>query len=281
MAFFCGVYGYEITREFTVCGMRFVPRYTSFQEAQKAARDLNHYNLTATIYADEFPQELLFRLEAVLSFVEHLDVLVTVPEMLTSSEPQTQLPSVLLTARRNNGGGAMIGSDTFFRQSRPQFVEKALLRLADATHCESTGYRTLFFKSTETFRQKRPFLEVSYFLLFSGLETYVRRTLNDFHTREVAVVLNRRLTALGFNTCNFSPIAPERSMDTYARLRNALFHDSNFEARRTHHGNVLTFRLEQYISQFRILVDLVVLKATDFDDGHINWNAWLDRQLFK
>ena len=281
MAFFCGVYGYEITREFTVCGLRLVPRHTSFQDAQEAARDLNRYNLTATIIADELPQELLFRLEAVLSFVEHLDVLVTEPELLTSSDQLTQLPSVLLTAKRHNGGGAMICSDTLFRQSRPKFIEKAMMRLADSAYCESTGYRTLFFKSTETFRLRRPFLEVSYFLLFSGLETYVRRTLNDFQTREVAVVLNRRLAALGFNTCNFSSTAPERSMDSYARLRNALFHNSNFEARRSHRGSSLTYRLEQYISPFRILVDLVVLKATDFDDGHINWNAWLDRQLFK
>jgi hypothetical protein len=29
------------------------------------------------------------------------------------------------------------------------------------------------------------------------------------------------------------------------------------------------------------LVGLVVIKATDFDDGHLNWNAWIDRQLFK
>jgi hypothetical protein len=244
MSLVCGIYGYEITRPFSACGMRFVPRHTSYQEARDAARNLERYNLTAVVVADEFAGDHLFRLEAVLSFIEHLDVIVTKPEPLTATDGHDQFPQVLSTTRRHNGGGAMIGSDTFFRDSRPTFVEKAMQRLADTSHCEATGYRTLFFKATETFRQRKPFLEVSYFLLFSGLETHVRRILKDSDTK-IAVLLTRHLCTLGFNVCNFSPDAPERSMDTYARLRNALFHNSKFEAHRKVSNTMRTYRLEE------------------------------------
>jgi len=139
----------------------------------------------------------------------------------------------------------------------------------------------LFFKTTETFRQRRPFIEVSYFLLFSGLETYVRTSLNDFESRNVADLLNRHLCTLGFNVFSFSEAQPDRSMDTYTRLRNALFHNSKFEAHRNIHGIEYTYHLSDFYAQFLILVALVVVKATDFDDGHINWDAWIDRQLIK
>lgn len=276
-----GIYGFEITRPFSACGMSFKPLLTTFPDAQESARDLRQYNLTAIVEADDLPTELLFRLEAVLSFIEHLDVIVTEPEPLSTSDGFSQFSNVLLTARRHNGGGAVIGSDIFFKNSRAMFVEQAIQRLGDSAYCDATGYKTLFFKTTETFRQKRPFLEVSYFLLFSGLETYVRKTLNDFTTREVAQLLNRRLRAMGFNVFHFSPTQPARSMDTYARLRNALFHNSTLEATRNIDGTVQTYRLTSYYSQFLILLGLGVLRATDFDDGHTNWDAWIDRQLHK
>ena len=69
-------------------------------------------------------------------------------------------------------------------------------------------------------------------------------------------------------------------MDTYARLRNALFHTSDFKAIRKSGVGVVHYKLFDYFSQLMMLVNLVVLKATDFDDGHINWDSWIDRQLF-
>jgi len=281
MPFVCGIYGFEITRPFEVYGMQFVPLINSFREAQDSARVLDQYNLTAVVIAEDFSRDLLFRLEAVLSFIEHLDVIVTEPMPLELPQPHDQFPKVLRTSRRHNGGGAIIGSDTFFPNSRATFIEKALQRLGDSAYCEATGYRVLFFKTTETFRQRKSFIEVSYFLLFSGLETYVRKSLNDFNSRDVAALLNKHLSKLGFKVFSFSESQLERSMDTYARLRNALFHSSKFEAHRTIHGSVHTYQLTDFYAQFLILVALVVVKATDFDDGHLNWDAWIDRQLLK
>jgi hypothetical protein len=261
--------------------MQFVPLINSFHEAQDSARDLDQYNLTAVVIADEFPGDILFRLEAVLSFIEHLDVIVTKPMPLELTQPHDQFSKFLRTSRRHNGGGAIIHSDAFFSNSRATFIEKALQRLGDSAYCEATGYRTLLFKTTESFRQRKPFIEVSYFLLFSGLETYVRKSLNDFDSKEISVLLNKHLRTLGFNVFHFNECQLERSMDTYARLRNALFHSSKFEAHRTVRGSVYTYQLINFYAQFLILVALVVVKATDFDDGHLNWDAWIDRQLLR
>lgn len=282
MALVCGIYGYEITRAFTVCGMQFLPILTSHDEAKAAARDLEQYNLTAVVVADDFPGDILFRLEAVLSFIEHLDVVVSQPTLVTEpKQPHNQFPQTIRTSPRHNGGGAILWSDTFFPASRPTFIEKAVQRLGDLAHCEATGYKTLFFKTTETFRQRRPFMEVSYFLLFSGLETYVRKSLIDFKPTGVASLLDKHLRALSFNVQKTTENQPERAMETYAKFRNALFHNSKFEAELKVGGIKNIYQLTDFYYQFLMLVTLVVVKATDFDDGHINWDAWVDRQLFK
>lgn len=257
-----------------------MPRLTSFQEARAASRDLSQYNLTAVVIARNFPDDLLFKLEAVLSFIEHMDVIVTSSVLIDTPSPFDQFPMHIRTPRRHNSGAAIVGSDIFFPNSRPTFIEKAIKCLRDSAYCNGTGFRTLFFKTVETFRSRKSFIEVSYFLLFSGLEAYARKSQNDFHTREVAVVLTKQLSSLQFDVCTFKADQLERSMDTYARLRNALFHYGDLETRRNIQGRIQTYRLTDYYSHFQVLVALVVLRATDFDDGHINWDAWVDRQLF-
>ncbi len=277
--FVCGIYGFEFTRQFTVDGLSFVPLFSAHDEAYRAARDLDHYHLTGAVVADMFDDDLVFRLEAVLSFIEHLDAVITTPEQLTGATATAQFAKTLKTSRRHNGGGARIMRDVYSAESRPEFIRKTLARLADTSYCEATGYHTLFFKSVETFRQRRPFIEVSYFLLFSGLETYVRNTLVDFDSKDVTQLLVKRLRAMGFDVCHFRKADLMRSMDSYARLRNALFHNGKFKAERPADG--LQYNLIDYFSHFSFLVALTVIKATDFDDSHINWDAWIDMQPFK
>lgn len=276
----CPVYGFEFTRPFTVGALQFEPLYTSYDVATAKARDVQQYNLTGIVSTDSYESEVMFRLEAILSFVEHLDVAIGSPSALRTGKPFEGIPEVARVAARHSGGGAVVADDTFFPDSRREFIELALAKLSDDAYCHATGYRTLFFKATEPFRQRRPFLEVSYFLLFSGLETYVRRTLGDPHCREVAQLLNKRLRQLGFRVYNYRPTELGRSMDTYARLRNALFHGSEFQAVRKTKSGAVQYKLLDYFAQFMLLVNLVVLKATDFDDGHVNWDSWIDRDIF-
>lgn len=195
----CAIYGYEFTREFIYRSLRFIPRHESAADSHRGARDLKRYNLTGVVLLDSYDDHQMFCLEAVLSFVEHLDVLISDPTELPVGDYFSVFPAVARTTKRHDGGGAVLNRDTFFPSVRPDFICLAMDRLADSYFCEASGWNTLFFKTTVPFRQRSPYLEVSYFLLFSGLETYVRLTLGDQTPTSVSELIARRLQQLGFN----------------------------------------------------------------------------------
>lgn len=277
----CGIYGYQITRPIDLPGLRIEPRTRDYKQAKQWARDSNTYQLTAVLKGASISDSLLFNLEAVLSFVERLDVLISSPIELTEADPFAQLPPSITTHQRNSGGGAVIGEDTFFHSSRSMFISKALDRLLDKAFCEQTQFNVLFFKYVETFRQRRPFIEVTYFLLYSALESYARSVTNDRSSRNSSVPVCSVLTGHGFDVQIERPHDLKRAVSTYTHLRNALFHNNEFTAIVNVNGTLVELRLFDYLFNISQLVALVVLKAIDFDDGHINWNSWIDQQPFK
>ena len=261
--------------------MRIQPRTAQHQEAKRLARDLDVYHLTAVLVADSAADENLFNLEGALSFIEHLDVLVTPPVPQTGTDPFSLVPKSIRLHHRNSGGGAVIGEDTFFHDSRASFVQKALGKLQDQAFCERTQFKTLFFKCVEPFRQRKPFIEVSYFLLFSGLESFARAVRSDRATRNAAVPICALLKSYGFDLDIDRPNDLARAVSTYTRLRNALFHNSELVTKTKVNSQLVELKLFDYFFNFSQLVSLSILKAVDFDDGHINWNSWIDRQPFK
>lgn len=282
MTHVAGIYGFQITRPFSVWGLTFEPITSDFRQAEILARDLDVYYLTATVTCDALNPELRFKLEGILSFIEHLDVLVSIPiERPVGEEFSTALfPKSLTTQRRNSGGGAVVGVDTFFPQSRATFIDLALRCLSDDAFCTSTKFNSLFFKCVETFRQSRPFLEISYFLLYSGLESYARAVRNDRCNNNSSEPIYRLLKSYGFNVYQDKPSELPRAISTYTHLRNALFHNSEFEKTVTIDRLQVQISTTDYFDNLSLLVSLTVMKAINFDDGHIHWDAWIDRQLF-
>ncbi len=281
MSVACGIYGYQITRPIDLPGLRIEPRTSDYQQAKQWASDLDTYQLTAILKGTSISDDLLFNLEAVLSFVEHLDVLVSSSIELAEDDPFAQFPSSITTHRRNNGGGAIIGEDTFFNSSRGLFISQALDRLQDQEFCEKTQFKILFFKCVETFRQRKPFVEVSYFLLYSGLESFARSVINDRSNGSSSKPICQLLTSYGFDVSIERPCDLHRAVSTYTHLPNALFHNSEFTANINVNGKMVELKLFDYLFNISQLVALVVLKAVGFDDDHINWNSWIDRQPFK
>lgn len=281
MTIVCGIYGYQITRSIDLPGLRIEPRTSNFRESDRWARDLDSYHLTAILKGEEISDDLLFNLEAVLSFIEHLDVLITSPIEQTTDEPFSEFSPTITTHRRNNGGGALIGQDAFFPTSRGLFIFKTLARLQDAPFCERTQFKVLFFKCVEKFRQRKPFIEVSYFLLYSGLESYARAVVGDRNNRNSSAPICKLLVSYGFDVQIERPDNLPRAVSTYTHLRNSLFHNSAFEATVNVNSKLVRLNLFDYLFHFSHLVSLVVMKAVDFDDGHINWDSWVDRQHFK
>ena len=286
MKYICGIYGYQITQEIQFDNFQILPLTDNHQEAKELARDESSYNLTAVLVGESITDDFLFKLHAVLSFIEHLDVLITSPVESTNESPFSQFNQKIITRRRNSGGGAVIGEDTFFGSSRKFFIQKAMNKLQDKSFCEKTKFNILFFKCVEAFRNS-DFLDVQYFLLFSGLETFVRaktgvQIIHGDKDTEVSPLVSKFLSInYGFNIKIDFPNDLKRAFSSYAHVRNALFHNSELKVDKNINGIIVEFKLTDYFSNFRQLIALVILKIVEFDDAHINWNSWIDFQPFK
>lgn len=283
-----GIYGYEISVANELEGFKLVPYCDDYSSVKKLASDLDNYNLTGFLEIDDDNKvtdegSLIFDLQAVLSFVDQKSVIIT--NSLHDDESYTNLgddyPQVLTAYKRTNGGGGLILGDTFSRNSRRDFIAKALVRLSDKSDNSNESFRGAFFRSVETFRGSGGFIDVDYYLLFSALETLCRSYCGDYKTRNCSVPITKVLIEYGFDVSQNNPKELIKAVSTYARLRNALFHNSRLEWEGKIGNQMIVLRLTEYFSPFRRLVPLVIMKAIEFDDGHINWNSWLDRMSFK
>jgi len=276
----CGIYGYQITRPIDLPGLRIEPLTNDHRQAGDWARDTDNYHLTAVLKGTSISDDLLFNLEAILSFVEHLEVLITSPEKQINDDPFAQFSPNLTIRRRGNGGGEVIGTDTCFPNSRSLFISKALDRLRDEQFCKETQFNVLFFKCVETFRQPRPFVDVSYFLLYSGLESYARSVTNDHSSGNSSIPIYKLLTDHGFDVHQELKNSGDNrnAVATYTHLRNELFHNSKLTATIKVDDTMVELKLFDYMPNFIPLVALVILKAIEFDDGSINWNRWISMQ---
>lgn len=280
MSLVCGIYGYHITRPIELLGSRIEPRTSDNNQAVLWARDRNKYHLTAVLKGTSITDDHLFNLEAIFSFVEHLTVLVTSPEEQINEDPFAQFSQSLTMPRRCNGGGAIIGQDVFYPAARSSFISKTLDSLNNPQFCEETQFKDLFFKCVEAIRQPRPFVEVTYFLLFSGLESHSRSVANSGSSKNASEPICELLTKYGFDVFQELKNSGDnhRSMATYAHLRNALFHNGKFTCeQKNDKGHKIELKLFDYLDNFQQLVPLVILKAVGYDD-YVNWDCWINMQ---
>lgn len=275
------IYGYEITQPCTIGEFRLTPRTSQLSEAKRIARDKFSYHLTGYLESDEIAPRDIFLLEAILSFIEHLDVTIGTPVCLGREPIPGDFTESIKLHTRNSGGGAALWSDVMFGNSRAAFSNKCLVALRDNDFCQSTLFHILFHKKVEAFRQTKPFLEVTYFLLYSGLEAHARAVLGDSSKKNSSTPITTHLKNLGFDVSEERPDDLPRAISTYTHLRNALFHNSALECQVNMNGTQVLLRMEDYLFNIIQLVTLVVFKAVQFDDGHINWNSWIDRQPIK
>lgn len=279
-----GIYGYECTKEATFENYKIIPKYTCYREVKKLASDPNTYHLTAVleIYENVDVRELIFMLEGVLSFIEHRDVIID--NRLHTDEDVNNLaddfPTTIKAQKRHNGGGATIITDAISSKSRQQFISLAMNKLSDLSTTERKTFRSAFYKTIEVFRGRKCFVDISYYLKFSALESLARVVLDDY-SKSCAPAIAKLLKRYGFDIKQENLKAPRQSVMTYVELRNALFHNGLIEARVLRDGIQVEYKLSEYSSTFSRLLPLVIIKYIEFDDGYINWNSWLDREAFK
>nr|WP_321239404.1 hypothetical protein [uncultured Tolumonas sp.] len=278
-----GIYGYECTKEVSFSGYKILPKYTQHSEVKKFASDPLRYHLTAILEIDknDNSNELIFLLEAVLSFIEHRDV--TIQNKLHPQEDLNNLsddyPLFIDAHKRHNGGGAKIISDTFSCESRKKFITLAMAKLTDNSTVEAEAFRKAFFKTIEVFRSRELFIDISFYLRFSALESLARAVFNDY-SNHCAPAITKLLTRYNLDIKQENLKEPHKSVMTYVCLRNALFHNGLLEVCVTRDGNSFLYKQSEFSSTLAQLIPLVMIKYIGFDDGYINWNSWLDRQAF-
>lgn len=275
-----GIYGFQISKPMELEDLKIRPIATTHEKSKLLARDESRYNLTAIAECTNLSEEKIFHIEGILSFIEHLDVKIARP--IDDSNSAANLPPVLLVQKRPSGGGAVIGEDTFFPDSRRKFVELCLNKLEDKSFCNKSKFSSLLFKIVETFRLRSPFVEIQFFLLFSGLEAHARAIRNDPNSKNAADPICKALASYGFNVTQEISEDPARAIASYAQLRNSIFHRNELSSTvKNSSGEEISLNASQYYFSLSMLASLVVMKAIGFDDNHINWDAWTNRGVFK
>ncbi|MCH1919385.1 hypothetical protein L9G15_08080 [Shewanella sp. A3A] len=281
-----GIYGYQISRPAEFDGFRLTPLTDNYTEVRNKASDLYNYHLTGFLEIDEIRfsdlRALIFDLQAVLSFIDQKNVIVT--NLLRGNETFENLdedyPTKITALKRINGGGNVILGDAFSSNSRRDFIIMALAKLKESD-VENGAFRGAFFKSIEVFRGSDSFIDVNYYLLFSALESLSRFHLNDYTSKNCSTPISKFLEPFGFDIYQDNTRELVKSVSTYTHIRNSLFHNGKFECEVNINGQMEKITIYKYYSKLKMLIPLIMLKYIGFDDGHINWNCWLDRMPFR
>jgi hypothetical protein len=180
----CGIYGYHIISPIDLpdLGLRIEPVTSNYDDVSDWVRE--GYRLTAILIGESIPRHVLFKLEAILAFIENRDVLITpAVEQVNKADLFGQFFTILEERLRGTVSFAVIHQ--LKSASRTSFIIKAFDRFkieAEALEIKSKEkdddlngkalFNALFFKYVETFRQQNMFRDLQYYYLFSGLEAF-------------------------------------------------------------------------------------------------------------
>jgi hypothetical protein len=281
MPYFEGIYGYEISKRFELKDLIIHPLHEDFKAVEDLAQSVENYFLTGIIeYKKESTAISLFDLEGILAFIDRMDVIITNKDEFSNlKSAKSNIPNKLYLNGRQNGDGQLIASDNFFENNyRAKFINSAINQLSEENN--SSVLRKAFFKSIEPFRARRPFLEISYYLYYSALESLARFDQNNSECRNSNIPINNFLQYLGFNVRQNFPEDLERSIASYTHLRNALFHNSKLEKEIKCNSKKVTLKMKDYHGYLKRLVPLSILKYMGYDDGKRRWKSWYDRMPY-
>lgn len=300
MSFIVGVYGYTFTLPFQVAGLRFEPLFQRHSLALERGRDTNTYHLTGilhlpieSLFSFATWTNTLFDLEAALTFCEQQRVALShCAELLVGedaravllSDTEHELKNVLPMAlalsdslsqrRARPTSGVCLQFDSFSPGMRTRFLDLAMNKLSDSSFQDETGLRSAFFRNTEMVKMGEAPVDVTYSLLFTGLELLARKALKPDRDKSLSFILKTFLDSLGFSLT-------EDEARQIAQCRNALFHRGElFATYHTEQGGIeRTVKLIE-LPDLESLFSDTLLRVLGFTDPEINWNRWRDRMPF-
>lgn len=280
-----GVYGYIFTKEMIFDGGTLTPRFNNLTDLKKIKCNGESYILTGFFTPNPKKKnnisQLLFDLSAVLSFIEQKNVIIahSLKEDETPSTFRDDFPTSL-DIKRKRGPGQIIMEDCFSKHGRSEFIQLAIDKLSDNITTDQNPFRTAFFKSMVSFRDNINYVDVNYYLSFSALESLCRYIQDDYNARKAPQIITTTLQNYGFNVSKTDNALPQRNIMHYCALRNSLFHKGNYIAYTKKDDPDSIICLKNYSSSLRLLLSLFIMKYIGFDDNHINWDSWIDRQPF-
>ena len=121
---------------------------------------------------------------------------------------------------------------------------------------------------------------MSYYLLYSALESLARFDQDNSECRNSNIPIANFLQDLGFSIRQNYPKDLVRSVASYTHLRNALFHNSKLQKEITCNQEKVTLKMKDYHWHLKLLVPLAILKYMGYEDNEIRWDAWYDRMLY-
>lgn len=296
MNIYFGIYGYAITRETKLNdNLNLYPLFSNYQDVTKLSKDENLFHLTAILVyqinsSSNFPggyiiydNELLFELAGILTFVEQRWVEINGPVYsdgtITLEQLAAKFPKSLNFSVKRTTSGSFILDDAFEPDSKRNLINLCLTRLRDASFENQTNFKSAFFRDVEIIRLYPSFIDVEYYLSFSALEILSRKSINDY-VSPIEGILARYLQNFGFDVRQHYTGDRVKSINTYCRLRNELFHNGRHQVTFNENNNQITLHLGDYYHKLKMILPYVILKVLGFDDGNINWNAWYDRMPF-
>jgi len=283
MDYCCAIYGYEITKVMEVDNFILHPITNNYEKIKKLALDKEIFNLTAIVEIKGEPNENdLLNLGGILTFIQQQWVVISGIIKLNSDDTVESLfikmPKIYETTNNRYSGDNFILDDSFDFNGRLSLIKLCLEKLNDKSFNETTNFKQAFFRNVESYRLATNFIDFSYYLDFTSLEILARTGQNDFNNN-VAKVITDFLKSIEFDVKQENPQDRRVCIQTYAHLRNALFHNGCFE-KVIDKGNNLgteTLKLTDYSGNLRGLLPYVILKVIGYENNDISWNSWLSR----
>lgn len=284
MKHYFGIYGYEITKYTEFGNFILEPITIDFKDAAKLALDSNKFNLTAIGQMKNGPNpEALFDLSGAFTFCQQQWVVVSnaheFPEDTEIEHVKSKFPPVYETTNKRPSSGALVMSDSIDLNGRVDLLNLCIEKLSDNAFEKGTNFRKAFFRNVESWWMSRQIMDFTYYLDFSALEILSRAIWGK--DEPVAKLISNLLNHYGFSVRQDNSHDRHLGMQTYAHLRNSLFHNGEFEKSFNENGNIITLKLNDYADYLRILVPDVLLRILGYDNDNVNWNRWLDRMPFK
>lgn len=301
------IYGLFFTKAFSFNNFHFTPIESKlkFLERKKLISDRRYYNLSGFIDTPDInPNEFIFEMQAVLTFVQQQDVIIR--EVF-----EDEIPTEYLSEFERTGSAAPFA---FYSDLQEEIIEKLYLKLIDKNdlcnrkidnsvfdssyNCE---FSSLVYKVTEPFHMRKKFIELTYFLYFSGLEAFCRQYLKSYYPEididknSISKNMAEMLEKLEINYIHINPkdykynlqneINDKEeflklSLSTYSNLRNKLFHQNLFDAKvpcpMATNGKELV-QITDYEDSLLRLCNAVILKYIGVNNPRLDCSKWYTR----